>query len=106
MLVKLFSSSAAVSIWWGELCRLLFSEELFVLALLKFLRLSNSFRNFLLCKLLAVLYAKYLQLGAVFRCYLRCEVRCYLFVELLLFVLFNGDNSSFQSALLLSSRTI
>jgi hypothetical protein len=60
VLLELFLGSVAVFVWSGELCRLLFSV---VLALLRFLRLSSSVRNFLLCRLLAVLlvlYAKYL----------------------------------------------
>ena len=57
VLLKLFLGSVAVFVRSGELCRLLFSV---VLALLRFLRLSSSVRNFLLCRLLAVLYAKYL----------------------------------------------
>ena len=48
---------AVVFLWSDESFGLLFSE---VLALLRFLRLSGSVRNFLLCRLLAVLYAKYL----------------------------------------------
>ena len=46
-----------VFLWSDELFGLLLSE---VLTLLRFLRLSSSVRNFLLCRLLAVLYAKYL----------------------------------------------
>ena len=57
MLLELFLGSVAVFVWSGELCRLLLLE---VLVPLRFLRLSSSFRNFLLCRLLAVLYAKYL----------------------------------------------
>lgn len=48
-----------LSVWPGDLFRLFF--ELFsVLALSEFLRLSSSFRNLLLCRLLVVLYAKYI----------------------------------------------
>ena len=56
VLLELFLGSIAVFVWAGELCRLLLPG---VLALLWFLRLSSSFRNSLLCRLLAVLYAKY-----------------------------------------------
>jgi len=77
-----------LSVWPGDLFRLFF--ELFsVLALSEFLRLSSSFRNLLLCRLLVVLYAKYIWEWTLD---LRCEARCYLITELS-FVLFDGDNS-------------
>ena len=51
VLLELFLGSVAVFVWSGELCRLLFPV---VLALLRFLRLSSSIRNFLLCRFLSV----------------------------------------------------
>ena len=80
VLLELFLGSVAVFVWAGELCRLLLPG---VLALLWFLRLSRSFRNFLLCRLLAVLHAKYLWeriLDAT--SLIRCEDCCYPFIKL------------------------
>ena len=57
LLLSVLFNLIAVFLWSDESFGLLFSE---VLALLRFLSLSSSVRNFLLCRLLAVLYAKYL----------------------------------------------
>ena len=55
VLVELFSGSVVVFVWSDKLFGPSFFE---LLALLRFLRLSSSVRSFLLCRLLAVLYAK------------------------------------------------
>ena len=57
LLLSVLFKLGVVFLWSDESFGLLFSEAL---ALLRFLRLSSSVRNFLLCRLLAVLYAKYL----------------------------------------------
>ena len=57
LLLRVLYELVVVFLWSDESFGLLFSE---VLALVRFLRLSCSVRNFLLCRLLAVLYAKYL----------------------------------------------
>ena len=57
LLLSVLFKLVVVSLWSDESLGLLSSE---VLALLTFLRLSSSVRNFLLYRLLAVLYAKYL----------------------------------------------
>ena len=57
LLLRVLYELVVVFLWSDESFGLLFFE---VLALLRFLRLSSSFKNFLLCRLLAVLYAKYL----------------------------------------------
>ena len=57
LLLSVLFKLVVVFLWSDESFGLLLSE---VLALLRFLRLSSSVRNFLLCRLLAVLYANYL----------------------------------------------
>ena len=57
LLLSVLFKLIVVFLWSDESFGLLFSE---VLALLRFLRLSSSVRNFLLCRLLVVLYAKFL----------------------------------------------
>ena len=57
LLLSVLFKLVVVFLWSDESFGLLLSE---VLALLRFLRLSSSVRNFLLYRLLAVLYAKYL----------------------------------------------
>ena len=57
VVLELFLCSVAVFVWTGEFCWLLLRDAL---VLLWFLRLSSSFGNFLLCRVLAVLYTNYL----------------------------------------------
>ena len=57
VLVELFPGSVVVFVWSEKLFGLSFFE---MLALLRFPRLSSSVGSSLLCRLLAVLYAKYL----------------------------------------------
>ena len=55
LLLSVLFKLVVVFLWLHESFGLLFSK---VLALCRFLRLSSSVRNFLFCRLLAVLYAK------------------------------------------------
>ena len=57
LLLSVLFKSVVMLFWSDELFGVLFSE---VLALLRFFRLSSCVRSLLLCRLLAVLYAKYL----------------------------------------------